>query len=93
MTPDETSFFQLLDAYARTRHRCFLAEMTLRTKELGYWMCFRPIGGSEDSSSRYACKYLMVPTEHIKAAGSRQQLPTSLVDQLDAELSELKKVI
>ena len=47
MTPDETRFFQLVDDYARTQHLCFLAEMTLRTEELGYWMCFRPLGGSE----------------------------------------------
>lgn len=92
MTPDKTMFFQLLDAYARTRHRCFLAEMTLRTEELGYWMCFRALGGSENSASRYAYKYLMVPTEHVKAASSRQHLPPSLVDRLSAELSELKQI-
>jgi len=90
MTPDETMFFQLLDAYARTRHHCFLAEMSLWTEELGYNTCFRPLDVSENSSSRYRCKYLMIPTQHVKDASSRQQLPTSLVDQLDAELSELK---
>jgi hypothetical protein len=34
----------------------------------------------------------MVPTEQVKAVGSRDQLPPSLVDQLDAELSELKAI-
>ena len=85
MTPDKTKFFQLVDAYARTRHRCFLAEMDLRTEELGYFLCFRPMGASD------AYKYLMVSTEHVRAAVSQRQLPTSLVDQLDAELSELKR--
>jgi hypothetical protein len=85
MTLDKTTFFQLVDAYARTRHGCFLAEMDLRTEELGYFLCFRPLGASD------AYKYLMVSTEDVKSAVSRQQLPTSLVDQLDAELPKLKQ--
>jgi len=93
MTQDETTFFRLLDAYARTQHRCFLAEMDLRTEELGYSVCFRPLDVTENSSSRYACKYLRVSTEHVKAASSRQQLPSSFVDQLDAEFSKLKQLI
>jgi hypothetical protein len=90
MTPDETTFFQLLDAYARTRHRCFLAEMTLWTEELGYNLCFRPLDVFENSPARYACMYLKVSTEQVKTAGSGPQLPTFLADRLDAELSELK---
>jgi hypothetical protein len=89
MTPAETRFFQLIDDYARTRHRCFLAEMNPRTRELGYSVCFRPLSTSPNPSGRYACKYLMVSTEHVEAAGHGQELPPSLVDQLDAELSEL----
>ena len=85
MTTDKTKFFQLVDAYARTRHQCFLAEMDLRTEELGYFLCFLPLG------ARDAYKYLMVSTEHVKSAVSRGQLPTSLVDQLDAELPKLKE--
>jgi hypothetical protein len=91
MTPDETRFFQLVDDYARTQHRCFLAEMDLWTEDVGYNLCFRPIDVGENSPARHACKYLTVPTEQVKTAGSRQQLPTFLVDRLDAELSELKK--
>lgn len=109
MTPEESTFFQLLDGYARTRHQCFLAEMDLRTEALGYSVCFRPLRISDDLiknlresssdnlrealSAVYACKYLMVPTEYVRAASSQQQLPASLVDQLDTELSQLKKVI
>ena len=86
-TTDKTRFFQPVDAYARTRHRCYLAEIDLRTEELGYFLCFRPLGASDDY------KYLMVSTEHVRAAGNRQQLPTSLVDQLDAELAAWKRQI
>ena len=108
MTPEESTFFQLLDAYARTKHGCFLAEMTLRTEEHGYFLCFRPLRISEDliknlreSSDEnlrenlapfYACKYLAIPTQDVSAAGSLQQLPSSLVIQLDAELPKLKQV-
>lgn len=64
--------------------------MDLWTEELGYTLCFRPLDVGENSPARYACKYLKVPTEQVKTAGSRQQLPPSLVDRLDTELSELK---
>ena len=93
MTTDKTTFFQLVDAYARTRYGCFLAEMDLRTEELGYTLCFRPQGMRLNSPTRYACKYLLVPTELVRAADSQQQLPSPLVDQLDAELSKLKQQI
>ena len=110
MTPEKSTFFQLLDGYARSRHRCFLAEMDLRTEELGYSVCFRPLNVSEklienlskdlndenlreSLSAVYVCKYLMVPTEYVRAAVNQQQLPSALVDQLDAELSQLKKVV
>jgi hypothetical protein len=109
MTPDESRFFQLLDAYARTRHQCFLAEMTLHTEERGYFLCFRPLRISDDliknlreSSSEnlkdnlsalYACKYLTIPTQDVKAAATLQQLPSSLVNQIEAELPKLKQVI
>lgn len=93
MISKQTGFFELVDAYARTQYGCFLAEMDLRTEELGYTLCFRPLGMRLTSPTRYACKYLLVPTEHVRAVNSRQQLPSSLVDQLDAELSQLKQQI
>ena len=109
MTLEESTFFQLLDGYARSRHQCSLAEMDLRTEEIGYSVCFRPLDTSEklienlsrdlndenfreNLSAVYACKYLMIPTEYAKAAVNQRQLPSALVDQLDAELSQLKKV-
>jgi hypothetical protein len=109
MTPEESTFFRLLDGYARTKHGCFLAEMTLHTEERGYFLCFRPLRISDDaiknlreSSSEnlkkhlspfYACKYLTIATQDVKAAATLQQLPSSLVDQIEAELSQLKKVV
>jgi hypothetical protein len=104
---EKSVFFQLLDGYARSRHQCFLAEMDLRTEELGYSVCFRPLHVSErlienlskdlkdenlreDLSAVYGtCKYLTIPTEYVKAAVNQQQLPSALIDQLDAELSQL----
>jgi hypothetical protein len=83
--------------------------MTFRTQEFGYFLCFCPLDESgtlikklSESSSEnlvdsllavWACKYLTISTQDVKAAGSLQQLPTSLVDQLDAELPKLKQQI
>ena len=109
MTPEESTFFTLLDGYARSKHQCFLAEMTFPTEESGYSLCFRPLRVSDEAiknlrestdedlkknlSPFYACKYLTIPTQDVKAAGSLQQLPASFVGQLDAELSQLTKVV
>lgn len=95
MTPRQKSFFELVDAHARSRYSCFLAEMDLRSEELGYTLCFRPLGGSpdEDSAARYACRYLLVRTEYVRAVSIQQQLPASLVEQLNAELSMLRQRI
>lgn len=90
MTPDEGRFFELLDAYARTRHRSFLAEMGFWTEERGYYICFRPLDISENSD-QYACKYLMVATAQVRTPG-REELPPSLVNQLDIELSKLRQL-
>jgi len=108
MTSEESTFFTLLDGYARSKHQCFLAEMTFFTEERGYFLCFRPLRISEDlinnlreSSDEnlranlapfYACKYLTIPTQDLKTAGSLQQLPRSLLNQLDAELPKLKQL-
>jgi hypothetical protein len=83
--------------------------MDLRTEELGYSVCFRPLRISDEAiknlrestdenlkknlSPFYACKYLTIPTQDVKAAGSLQQLPASLVDELETEFSQLTKVV
>ena len=110
MTTEESTFFRLLDGYARTRHQCFLAEMTFHNEERGYFLCFRPLGIRDDLikklqecssenleenvednlSALFASRYLTIPAQDVRAAGSLQQLPTSLIHQLDTELAKLK---
>jgi len=106
MTPEETRFFESVDGYARTRHECFLAEMTFHNEERGYFLCFRPLRISDDLIKRlqgcssenleknlsavFASRYLTIPTQDVRAAGKLQQLPSSLIHQLDAELAKLK---
>jgi len=63
--------------------------MDLRTLDIGYNVCFRPLDVSE-SSDPYACKYLTIPTEQVEFTGRREHLPAALVDRLDTELSKLK---
>jgi hypothetical protein len=110
MTPEERRFFELLDGYARTRHQCFLAEMTFHKEERGYFLCFRPLRISDDLikklqgcssenleanleenlSALFASGYLTIPAQDVRAAGSPQELPSSLIHQLDTELAKLK---
>jgi len=106
MTTEESTFFRLLDGYARTQHQCFLAEMTFHTEERGYFLCFRPLRISDglirnlressnenlkhNLSALYASKYLTIPAQDVRTAGSLEQLPSSLIHQLDTELSKLK---
>jgi hypothetical protein len=111
LTQDKTRFFQLVDAYAGTRHQCFLAEMTFHNEERGYFLCFRPLRISDDLikklqgcssenleenlednlSALFASRYLTIPAQDVRAAGSLQQLPSSLIHQLDTELPKLKQ--
>ena len=41
-------------------------------------------------SALYASKYLTIPAQDVRTAGSLEQLPSSLIHQLDTELSKLK---
>jgi hypothetical protein len=89
MTADETRFFRMLDGYAKIRFRCFLAEMTLRTNELGYDVCFRPLDASESSPNRNVCKYLFIAPNLVKDAAEAERLPVSLMERLNDDLSSL----
>ena len=84
MTLEETNCFKMLDEYARSRHRCFLAEMNLSADKTHYALCFRPTGGNKDSPNRYACRYLHIGAEQVGTAG--HSLPPSIVEMLDREL-------
>jgi hypothetical protein len=77
----------MLDEYARSRHRCFLAEMDLHADKARYRLCFRPTGVSKDSPNRYACRYLFIGRKEVGAA--RRVLPTSIIEMLDGALPTL----
>ena len=79
----------MLDGYSRSRHGCFVSEMFLDAGETDYSLCFRPTGGSKDSPTRYACRYLQIGAEEVKAAGQKQVLPASIIQMLDRELPTL----
>jgi hypothetical protein len=87
MTLEETNCFKMLDEYARSRHRCFLAEMDLNADKAHYTLCFRPTAVDKGSPNRYACRYLHIAAEKVGAAG--KSLPTSVIEMLDRELPTL----
>lgn len=87
MTLEETRCFKMLDEYARSRHRCFLAEMNFDANEVRYALCFRPMGGSKDSTYRYACRYVYIGAHEVGA--TEQILPKLVIDILDAQLPTL----
>lgn len=91
MTQEESKFFELLDCYARSKYRCFLAEMNLNRFKANYTLCFRPTGGGKDSLDRYACRYLSVGVEVAGTAGQRNALPIAGTEMLDSELSMLRR--
>jgi hypothetical protein len=90
MTVEENIFFALVDDYARSNFRCFLAEMSLRSEQTGYHLCFRPLDGTVNSPRQYACKYLLVPVDQVTISAVAQTLLDSLLQQLDPELSYLR---
>src|SRR5215469_11383792 len=92
VTPDESRFFTIVDVYARTRHRCFLTEMSPGTKDTGYSLCFRPLGLTMDSPNRYACKYIRVTIEQVRVVGEGNTLSVSLTGKLDSELAALSRL-
>lgn len=91
MTPEETNCFILLDEYARTRHKCFLAEFFLSTIQTDYVLCFRLTGNGEESPNRYACRYLYIEPDVVRTAGENEKLPECVTELLDKELPKLSK--
>ncbi len=90
MTSEEKAqAFQLVDEYSRTKYQCFLAEMFANKEGTGYTLCFRPVGGSRDSSDRYACRYLDLDERQLVAASRANLLPSSVTEKLDSDLSNL----
>lgn len=88
MTTDEAVFFKLLSEYARNRHRCFLAEMTLVATGAEYSLCFRPL---TDSNRVYDCKYLKVVTEQVTRTAGEARLKDAVLQQIDGALEDFDR--
>lgn len=89
MTVDETQIFRLLDSYSRNRHNCFLAEMFLNKQGTEYFLCFRPVTSSRESSKAFAHRYLRVDRDQALGMGHANVLTKSTTEMLDHELSIL----
>jgi hypothetical protein len=89
MTPDESIFFRILDAYSREQHGCFVAEMFPDNTRAEYIVCFRPVAAGKDSPNRYAYRYVKIPAEDIKAAARAGSLSSVVLEQLKTELTRL----
>jgi hypothetical protein len=85
----EARLFKLLDGYARSVHRCFVAELFLNEKDTSYMVCFRPTDGNSDSPHLYECRYLEIATHDAWIAVKAKMLPDSLAEQLDIGLAGL----
>ena len=88
---EDARVFALLDDYSRSKHTCFVAEMSLNDAGTYYVVCFRPADVSGDSLNRFACRYVNIDTVQTNALGQTQALPISITEKLDCELSELRQ--
>lgn len=89
MSADHTKFFELLGAYARSKHHCFVAELFLKDAPVEYVSCFRPVNADKDSEDRYACRYLNIEINEAEASVSLSALTAALAQRLERELSTL----
>ncbi len=87
MTPDESQFFRILDAYSREQHGCFVAEMFPDDNRLEYVVCFRPVVGSP--ASQYAYRYIRISVQEVRAAAEAGSLSPAVLDDLKTELTLL----
>jgi hypothetical protein len=83
---EKAAVFRLLDSYARNKHRCFVAEFDLAKAGTYFSVCFRPTGGTKDSPRPYAYRYLQIGAREAIEAVERNELPASIIEQLDKEL-------
>lgn len=68
MSSDSKWFFEESDAYARRRYHCFVAELDLNEDKGEYRVCFRPIHAAPGSPDQYACRYIRIDLDDVKAA-------------------------
>jgi len=92
MSSDRAWFFKNLDGYTRTQFQCFVAEMTLSDDECEYVFCFRPTDAVRGSPDQYACRYLEIEVEEVKAARREKRLTDSIAEKSERELKFLGRV-
>lgn len=89
MTSEESQFFELLDRYSKTHHKCFLAEMFLNKKGTEYVLCFRPGIEVMNPADRSSCRYLRINPIDVQLVGKTKTLTTEIKERLDRELKSL----
>jgi hypothetical protein len=86
----ESSFFQLVDAHARLRYGCFLAEFfTARGDPTSFHLCFRSSAqqsSAPNASNPAAANYVTVAGSVVEADGGAGHLSEELVDLLHDKL-------
>ena len=88
---NESRTFTVLDDYARSKHQCFVAEMSLDKSGTEYVLCFRPTGASNDSSNRFACRYVTIQAALVDSIAETGTIQTSVADKLNSELLALRE--
>jgi hypothetical protein len=86
MTSDEKSFFEIVDDYARTHHKCLVTEMFVSGTNLEYAICFRPLVSEGQRDRRSGCKYVYVAINEVQTIGQTKNLSDVLRETLDAQL-------
>jgi len=90
MAEQKKRFFVLVDQYARSHLRCFVAELDYSPEELVYTLCFRRTDGTRDSPHRYDCKYLWASAEEVRTMVEVGTLAADFEKHLNEELSSLR---
>lgn len=89
MTSDEKSFFELVDDYARTHHKCLITEMFVSGTNLEYAICFRPLVSAGQRDRRPGCKYIYVAIDEVQTIGQTKNMSDVLRQTLDMHLPSL----
>jgi hypothetical protein len=93
MTPEEYGLcFTLLDDYSRLMHKCLLTEFFWVEKQRLHYLCFRPLGLVPDSPNRYACKYVTLDSEKVRAITLARSLPASVTQAIDEAIPTMSKM-
>ncbi len=90
MTSNEKSFFEVVDDYARTHHKCFITEMFVSGTNLEYAICFRPLVSTGQRDLRSGCKYVYVAINEVQTIGQMKKLSEVLREILDAQLPHIE---